>query len=251
MACAEWASFEVTRGGSLKPRYEFDPCAFEWREQSTNSRYATNRAAALARSLPNQAELAYSNALADSLDQLPGTLRGTEVERMVRQRVGQQALRNAMLDYWGSACAVTGLKVTEALRASHAKPWAECDSDAERLDVFNGFLLSANLDALFSLPHPPDAFLTAADRLALGYYAGLKKRNVRIPAEVAFVGFSNLNVAELLNPPMSTVVQPAFQMGHKAAGLLLDLVEKKPKQPVFGTVRLSTELFVRESSLPA
>ena len=111
--------------------------------------------------------------------------------------------------------------------------------------------VEANLDALFSLPHPPDAFLTAADRLALGYYAGLKKRNVRIPAEVAFVGFSNLNVAELLNPPMSTVVQPAFQMGHKAAGLLLDLVEKKPKQPVFGTVRLSTELFVRESSLPA
>ena len=35
------------------------------------------------------------------------------------------------------------------LRASHAKPWADCVNDAERLDVFNGFLLSANLDALF------------------------------------------------------------------------------------------------------
>ena len=54
-----------------------------------------------------------------------------------------------MLDYWGGACAVTGLALPQALRASHAKPWAECATDAERLDVFNGFLLSANLDALF------------------------------------------------------------------------------------------------------
>lgn len=108
--------------------------------------------------------------------------------------------------------------------------------------------VKSNLEALFSLPQPPDAFMTASDRLALGYYAGLKHRNVRIPEDVAFVGFSNLHVAELLNPPMSTVVQPAFQMGHTAAGLLLDLIEKKPKQPVFRTVHLSTELFVRASS---
>lgn len=107
------------------------------------------RASALARALPDQAEQAYSDALTSSLDLLPAALRGTEVERLVRQRVGQQALRNAMLDYWGGACAVTGLTVTEALRASHAKPWSECGSDTERLDVFNGFLLSANLDALF------------------------------------------------------------------------------------------------------
>lgn len=71
------------------------------------------------------------------------------MERLVRQRVGQQAFRQAMLDYWGGACAVTGVALSEVLRASHAKPWAECVSDAERLDVFNGFLLNANLDALF------------------------------------------------------------------------------------------------------
>ena len=68
---------------------------------------------------------------------------------MVRQRVGQQAFRQAMLDYWGGACAVTGVALPEALRASHAKAWALCSTDAERLDVYNGFLLSANLDALF------------------------------------------------------------------------------------------------------
>ena len=68
---------------------------------------------------------------------------------MVRQRIGQQKFREAMLSYWGGTCAVTGLALPDVLRASHAKPWAECESDAERLDVFNGFLLTANLDALF------------------------------------------------------------------------------------------------------
>ena len=68
---------------------------------------------------------------------------------MVRQRGGQQIFRQAMLEYWGNACAVTGIALPEVLRASHAKPWSECLSDAERLEVFNGFLLSANLDALF------------------------------------------------------------------------------------------------------
>ncbi len=107
------------------------------------------RAAELAHALPNQAVQDYDITLKQELDQLPAALMGTEVERLVRQRVGQQAFRSAMLDYWGGACAVTGLAMPEVLRASHAKPWAECVSDAERLDVFNGFLLSANLDALF------------------------------------------------------------------------------------------------------
>lgn len=53
------------------------------------------------------------------------------------------------MDYWGGACAVTGINLPQVLRASHAKPWARCQTDEERLDVFNGFLLTANLDALF------------------------------------------------------------------------------------------------------
>ena len=122
-----------------------------------------DRSASLARALPSQAaqdfEAAVSSQLAElaKLAQLPAGLGGTEVERLVRQRVGQQKFRAAMLDYWGGACAVTGLALPEVLRASHAKPWAQCASDAERLDVFNGFLLVANLNALF------DRFLISFD----------------------------------------------------------------------------------------
>jgi hypothetical protein len=114
------------------------------------------RAAALSQSLPNQSVVAFEAQLKQELAAMPTAVAlNTEVQRMVRQRVGQQTYRQAMLDYWGGACAVTGLALPQALRASHAEPWAECASDAERLDVFNGFLLSANLDVLF------DSFLVS------------------------------------------------------------------------------------------
>ena len=44
---------------------------------------------------------------------------------------------------------MTDLDAPELLRASHIKPWARCESDDERLDVFNGLLLSPTMDALF------------------------------------------------------------------------------------------------------
>lgn len=105
------------------------------------------RAAELSQSLPDEAARTFRDRTARELAAIAAN--GTEVERLVRQRVGQQVFRQALLDYWGGACAVTGLDVPDVLRASHAKPWAECATDDERLDVFNGFLVVAHLDALF------------------------------------------------------------------------------------------------------
>ena len=104
------------------------------------------RAAELAMALPNQAAEQYAIEIA-KLDSNPPSK--TEVLALVKQRRGQDIFRAALMDYWGGACAVTGISVPELLRASHAKPWANCATDAERLNVFNGFLLCAHLDALF------------------------------------------------------------------------------------------------------
>ena len=65
------------------------------------------------------------------------------------QRVGQDVFREGLLEFWDGRCAITGLSVPELLRASHIKPWAACELDEERLDVFNGLLLAAHLDAAF------------------------------------------------------------------------------------------------------
>jgi hypothetical protein len=127
------------------------------------------RAAALSQALPNQAVTAFEQQVQAELSAMPApTAQNTEVLRTVRQRVGQQAYRQAMLDYWGGTCAVTGLALPQALRASHAKPWAECSTDAERLDVYNGFLLSANLDALFDnflISFTDDGVLLVAEQI--------------------------------------------------------------------------------------
>jgi hypothetical protein len=105
------------------------------------------RIAELALSLPDQAAATYATKVQEELAAIQSF--STEVERIVKQRVGQDTFRQALLDYWGGACAVTGIDLQEVLRASHAKPWAACEDDKERLNVFNGLLLTANLDALF------------------------------------------------------------------------------------------------------
>jgi putative restriction endonuclease len=106
-------------------------------------------AARLARTLPDLPRQNYEQAVAEELFSLSKSTASTEVERLVRQRVGQNVYRESLMDYWGGACAVTGVAIPELLRASHAVAWSECTTDADRLNVFNGFLLVAHLDALF------------------------------------------------------------------------------------------------------
>lgn len=99
-------------------------------------------ASAVARNLPNR--------IADHFRaKTKGLPASTEAERLVLQRVGQDLFRIALLDFWRGRCCVTGLAVPSLLRASHIKPWAKCESDNERLDVFNGLLLAPHIDALF------------------------------------------------------------------------------------------------------
>jgi hypothetical protein len=78
-----------------------------------------------------------------------GLPKTTEAERLVVQRIGQDIFRARLMDYWQGRCPLTGITDAALLRASHIVPWAECESDAERLDVHNGLLLSALWDAAF------------------------------------------------------------------------------------------------------
>ncbi len=103
---------------------------------------ALRRAFQLARTLPD----APLRRFEQETKLLPRT---TEIERLVVQRVGQNIFRESLLDYWEGRCAITDLAVPELLRASHMKPWSQCETDAERLDVYNGVLLGAHLDAAF------------------------------------------------------------------------------------------------------
>ncbi len=120
--------------GPGKTRYAFD---------TLGSLYAAlNRVYALGISLPDAPLREFESRVAD----LPKT---TEAERLVVQRIGQDIFRARLMDYWQGRCPLTGIADPALLRASHIIPWAECESDAERLDVHNGLLLSALWDAAF------------------------------------------------------------------------------------------------------
>lgn len=96
----------------------------------------------LSASLPNAPLRAFQIQIA----QLPRT---TEAERRVVQRIGQDIFRASLMEYWQGQCPLTGITDPALLRASHIIPWADCESDAERLNVHNGLLLSALWDAAF------------------------------------------------------------------------------------------------------
>lgn len=104
-------------------------------------RAALHRAYALATSLPTLPLYEFEAAVTGLGD--------TETERLQRVRIGQNLFRAALLSYWQCRCPLTGISEGAMLRASHIVPWAECSSDAERLDVHNGLLLAAHWDAAF------------------------------------------------------------------------------------------------------
>lgn len=73
----------------------------------------------------------------------------TEADRVQKARIGQDRFRSALMDYWNAVCPLTGIREPALLKASHIIPWAECQTDQERLNVHNGLLLSALWDAAF------------------------------------------------------------------------------------------------------
>lgn len=109
---------------------------------------ALGRAWALSRALPTALVSRYRHEVQQALAGHEAAPSATEREAVAKQRIGQQLFREGLMTLWQGRCAISGLAVPQLLRASHAKPWADC-SDDERLDVYNGLLLSANLDAAF------------------------------------------------------------------------------------------------------
>ncbi|WP_317172302.1 substrate-binding domain-containing protein [Hymenobacter sp. BRD67] len=104
------------------------------------------------------------------------------------------------------------------------------------------------VDELLALQPRPDAFFTASDRLAVGCLAALRQRRIGIPDDISLIGFTNLTVADMLSPSMSTVEQPAKEIGQEAVGRLLDLIEQKHRAAPPATLTIPTTMVVRESS---
>jgi DNA-binding LacI/PurR family transcriptional regulator len=104
------------------------------------------------------------------------------------------------------------------------------------------------VDELLNLENPPDAIFTASDRITIGCFSILKQRNIKIPDKIALAGFSNFSAPELFCPSLTTVTQPAFEIGKVATELLIKLIESKKPVKEFEKRVLPTELVIRDSS---
>jgi DNA-binding LacI/PurR family transcriptional regulator len=100
---------------------------------------------------------------------------------------------------------------------------------------------------LLNMPSPPDAIFAINDPTAIQVMLVLKERGIKIPDEIALIGFTNEPVSALIEPSLTTVAQPAFHMGQTAAGLLLEQIHH-PDSFVPQCITLKTELIVRNSS---
>ncbi|MEZ0396344.1 MAG: LacI family DNA-binding transcriptional regulator [Anaerolineales bacterium] len=105
--------------------------------------------------------------------------------------------------------------------------------------------LSGYLGMKKLLPHRPDAVFVATDTMAMGALRALREANVRIPDDIALVGYDDMPMASQFNPPLTTVRQPIVKLGASAMQMLLDVMQRSETHTRH--LILPTELVVRAS----
>lgn len=95
------------------------------------------------------------------------------------------------------------------------------------------------------LEERPDAILAAIDTLAIGCVQRLQKRGLRIPQDMNVIGFDNISLSEMIEPPLTTISQPIRRMGQKAAEIVIAKIEGRETDD---KIVFDGELIVRETT---
>lgn len=114
--------------------------------------------------------------------------------------------------------------------------------------IYSGFSQEcgeADTYALLECPEKPDAIFAVNDRKAIGAMIALKNRKIVIGKEIGVIGFTNDPISNIISPSLTTIAEPAFEIGKTSCELLLKHLRKKhfPPQEVI----LPGKLIVRES----
>jgi LacI family transcriptional regulator len=96
------------------------------------------------------------------------------------------------------------------------------------------------------IPHKPDAIFASSDAMAIGALRALREAGVKVPDDVALVGFDDIPQAAHTEPPLTTVRQPIQRLGGTAVEALIDLIESPGSTP--RRIVLPTELVIRASA---
>ena len=105
-----------------------------------------------------------------------------------------------------------------------------------------------HIDYFLSLEPRPDALFAINDPAAIEAIRIIKKKGLKIPEDIAVIGFSNDIVSSFIEPALTTVEQPIQEMGRVAAQLLIDQIDRNIEDWKAQTVTLKTALIIRDSS---
>lgn len=105
-----------------------------------------------------------------------------------------------------------------------------------------------NIDKLLGTGISSCAIFAVNDPVAVGAIKRLKELRIDVPEQIGIIGFSNNPITELISPTLTTVDQHAFEMGRKAAEILIDEIEGRTHKESDLDIKLETNLIMREST---
>lgn len=98
---------------------------------------------------------------------------------------------------------------------------------------------------LLALGERPTAIFCSDDYMAIGAIEKIKSEGLKVPDDIAVIGFDNIEIGPFVRPTLTTVKQPMYELGESAANILLELIEGVKEKPI--SKLLPTELIIRNS----
>lgn len=165
-----------------------------------------------------------------------------------------EAVEHLVRNGYSRIAHITGpenLELTAKRRAGYMAALSRYDIPfEEELVVHSGFTQHCGEQDMYRLLQaaiPPDAVFAVNDRKALGAMLALKNKKIGIGSEIGIVGFTNDPVCDLVSPSLTTMAEPAFEIGTTSCELLLKHIRKKYFQP--RQITLPGTLIKRASSI--
>ncbi|HDS05998.1 MAG TPA: LacI family transcriptional regulator [Bacteroides sp.] len=122
------------------------------------------------------------------------------------------------------------------------------DKGLTLIDILNEDTGVYAVKKILEMDAPPDGIFAANDSSAVSVICELKQKGIRVPEDIAVVGFNNVHLSRVIDPGLTTIHYPGMEMGEVAASTLIDMLDRE--SPVLTkTIVLSHQLIVRESSL--
>ncbi len=152
------------------------------------------------------------------------------------------------------------LSISEHLSIDHKRKQGYLEAlNKHDLQLDNNFVIQCSTDEKVNLQkikklllgvNKPDGIFASVERLALTTYHVCKSNNITIPKDLKVISFSNLRTADLLNPSLTTITQPAFEIGKEAAVILFKHLAKRKSLIANENIVIDSKLTIRGSTNP-